>query len=361
MRIFFLCILFATGFASCKEKPGPVAVILDTDIAPDYDDIGALAMLHAFADKGEAKILVTVSCNAFETTAPTLSVINTYFNRAAIPIGIVKTDSPNYACPRLWAHGIIAKYPHAVKSNDDAMEAVQLYRKILSAQPDTSVTIVSIGMLTNLANLLNSKPDEYSGGDGLQLVKRKVNRLVAMAGGIDSTGNSGYEWNVMADIPAAQKVFNDWPSPVTLSGFEIGVNIFTGMKLINNEAIKNSPVKDAYHISLNYDGSTIGRYSWDQTAVLIAVRGIESYFNYRRLNLAIKDDGKDTVIAGNKITYTTSQQKPEAIGNLMEELMMHEPGRKPLNFAKNYFPDRMVIFCLYNKHCISRRLQLAMP
>jgi inosine-uridine nucleoside N-ribohydrolase len=312
----------------CKEQPGPVAIIFDTDIAPDYDDVGALAMLHALSDKGEAKILATISCNAFETTAPTLSVINTYFNRADIPIGIVKSDSPNYSCPRLWAQGIIANYPHAIKSNNDAMEAVQLYRKILSAQPDTSVTIVSVGTLTNIANLLNSEPDEHSGDDGLQLVKRKVKSLGAMAGGIDSTGNSGYEWNVMADIPAAQKVFNDWPSTITLSAFEIGVNIFTGMKLINNASIQKSPVKDAYQISLNYDGSTIGRYSWDQTAVLIAVRGIGPYFNYRKLNLAIKDDGKDTVITGNEITYITYKQKPEEIGNLIEELMMHEPGKK---------------------------------
>jgi inosine-uridine nucleoside N-ribohydrolase len=149
-----------------------------------------------------------------------------------------------------------------------------------------------------------------------------------MAGGIDSTGNSGYEWNVMADIPAAQKVFNTWPTPITLSGFEIGVNIFTGMKLISNTSIQNSPVKDAYQISLTYDGSTQGRYSWDQTAVLVAIRGIQPYFNHHKFNFAIKDDGKDTVIAGNRITYLTYKQKPEDIGNLIEELMMHEPSKR---------------------------------
>ena len=66
-----------TIFISCKDKPAPVTIILDTDIAPDYDDVGALAMLHAFADNGETEILATVSSNSFKTTAPTLSVINT--------------------------------------------------------------------------------------------------------------------------------------------------------------------------------------------------------------------------------------------------------------------------------------------
>ena len=32
----------------------PVAVILDTDMGPDYDDVGALALL--LADQGEAEI-----------------------------------------------------------------------------------------------------------------------------------------------------------------------------------------------------------------------------------------------------------------------------------------------------------------
>ena len=327
MKLFFILIIIIIGFISCTDEPDPVAVIFDTDIAPDYDDVGALAMLHALADSGEAKILATISCNAFETTAPTLSVINNYFNRADVPVGVVKKDSPNYSCPRLWAQGIIEKYPHAIKSNKEASDAIELYRKILSVQPDTSVTIIAVGTLTNIADLLDSKPDEYSAYDGLQLVKRKVKLLVAMAGGIDSTGNSGYEWNVMADVPAAQKVFSDWPVPITLSGFEIGVNIFTGMRLINNKAIQNSPVKDAYQISLTYDG-TQGRYSWDQTVVLVGVRGIQPYFNYRKLNLAIKDDGKDTVIAGDKITYITYKQKLGEIGNLMEELMMHAPLKK---------------------------------
>src|SRR6476659_3647546 len=110
MRIFRLLIVVIIMLASFMQKPIPVSIIFDTDIAPDYDDVGALAMLHAFADRGEAKILATISCNAFETTAPTLSVINTYFNRPRVPIGVVKASKPNYSCPRLWAQGIIAKY-----------------------------------------------------------------------------------------------------------------------------------------------------------------------------------------------------------------------------------------------------------
>ena len=330
MKTIFLIILIVCN-CSCFEgrpKSEPVAVILDTDIGPDYDDVGALAVLHALADNGEAKILATISCNTFETAVPTLSVINTYFNRSDIPIGVNKESSHSYSCPRLWAEGIIAKYPHTLKSNKDAVDAVKLYRKILGSQADTSVTIISIGPFTNLAQLLHSNADEFSPLNGIQLVSKKVKRLVAMAAGIDSSGNGGYESNVTTDIAASHTVFQEWPAPIVVSGFEIGVHILTGMALIHNDAIKNSPVKDAYKIALTYDGSTTGHYSWDQTAVLVAVRSIRPHFDYRRLNFAIKNDGKDTVIAGNKIKYLTNKQKPNGAARIIEEMMMHMPKKK---------------------------------
>ena len=307
------------------QKQQPVSIIFDTDIAPDYDDVGAMALLHAFADKGEAKILATISCNAFETTAPTLSVLNTYFNRPGTPIGITKNALPNKDCSQQWAQAIVAKYPHALQSNGEAMDAVKLYRKILSAQPDKSVTIVSVGFFTNLAGLLNSKADEYSKLDGPALVKTKVKRLVSMAARIDKDGKSGYEFNVMIDAAASQKVFADWPTPVTISGFEIGEKILTGIRLINNENIQNSPVKDAFQVALTKDNNKLGRNSWDQTAVLVAVRGMGPYFSFRKLNFEIQDDGKNVVIPGEKFTYLIFKQSPEEIAKVIEDLMMHQP------------------------------------
>ncbi len=40
-----------------SSKGGPVPVIFDTDFGPDVDDVGALAILHAMADRGETEIL----------------------------------------------------------------------------------------------------------------------------------------------------------------------------------------------------------------------------------------------------------------------------------------------------------------
>lgn len=71
--------------AACAPKKQPVSLIFDTDMAPDYDDVGAMAVLHALADSGEVDILATVSSNKQETTAPCIDVLNTYFGRPGTP------------------------------------------------------------------------------------------------------------------------------------------------------------------------------------------------------------------------------------------------------------------------------------
>jgi len=310
------------------QKHSPVLIIFDTDIAPDYDDVGAMALLHAFADNGEATILATISSNAFETTVPTLSVLNTYFNRPGIPVGVVKDSLPNKNCSQLWAQAIVAKYPHALQSNAAAMDAVKLYRKILSAQANQSVTVVSVGFFTNLAGLLNSTADEYSPLDGTKLVEQKVKQLVSMAARIGKDGRTGYEFNVMVDAAATKKVFADWPRPILLSGFEIGEKILTGVPLIQNESIINSPVKDAFEIALSKDSNRVGRNSWDQTAVLVAVRGIAPWFGYRRVNFDVEADGKNVLVPGEKFTYLEFKQAPDTIAKLIGDLMMHQPVKR---------------------------------
>jgi inosine-uridine nucleoside N-ribohydrolase len=324
MRLTFLLILITT--LSFGQKP--VAVIFDTDIAPDFDDVGAMALLHAFADKGEAKILATIACNTVPTTAPTLSVLNTYFRRPEIPIGLTQGTFPAELCREKWDAFIVAKYPHSVKSNAEAQDALALYRKLLVGQPDNSVTIITVGFFTNVANLLNSPPDSYSSLSGKDLVKKKVKQLVSMAASLGKDGKGGNEFNVVVDAKASQTVFNEWPTPIILSGFHIGEKVFTGAPLIANSKITNSPVKDAYDVALKHNKTPEGRNSWDQTAVYVAIRGMEPYFTSRKISFDIKDDGKSVPIDGSKYTWLEFKAKPEEVAKGIEELMHHQPGTK---------------------------------
>lgn len=313
---------------SCSNQPEtsgnkPVKIIFDTDLGPDYDDVGALAFLHAMADSGKAEILATVSSNKHDLVAPSIDVINTYFGRPELPVGAPKGPGVNINSPYHWADTLAARYPHAIKSTEDVPDAVGIYRRVLSSQPDSSVTVVTVGFLTNLSNLLKSQPDNASSLSGRELVSKKVRRLVAMAGRFPS----GREFNVYMDSVASAYVFENWPGEIIFTGWEIGSEIFTGLRLINSD-IKNSPVKDVFRISIPMsEEDRNGRMSWDETAVLIGVYGTEGFFDTVRGKIMVDPDGSNTWAddpGGNQL-YVVQKMPASQISRFIEDRMMHQP------------------------------------
>jgi pyrimidine-specific ribonucleoside hydrolase len=87
----------------------PVKIIFDSDMGPDYDDVGALTMLHAFADSGKAGILATMASNKYSLVAPCLEVINTYYGRPHIPVGAPKRNGVNIGCSQHWSDSLVSK------------------------------------------------------------------------------------------------------------------------------------------------------------------------------------------------------------------------------------------------------------
>ena len=301
-----------------------VSLILDTDIGPDYDDVGAMAVLHALADRKEVRPLAVISSNKNELTVPVIEIINTYFGRPELPSGAPKGNAADNGASQKWPEMLVKKYPNKIAKASDAPDAVETYRKILSGEPDKSVTIVTIGFLTNLSDLLDSKPDKISLLSGADLVKKKVKQLVSMAGAFPK----GREYNVYVDSVASEKVFSHWPTPIIFSGFEIGKEIKTGLRLIANDRL-DSPVKDVYAMSIPLSkGDAEGRMSWDQTAVLVAIRGARPYFGLKL--------GKMIVEGGNNSwqddplgqhAYLTESMPFSQVTALIEGLMMWE-GKK---------------------------------
>jgi len=306
------------------QKPvlvGPVKIIFDSDMGPDYDDVGALTMLHAFADSGKAEILATMASNKYTLVAPCLEVINTYYGRPNILIGSPKTHGVNIGCSQHWTDSLVANYPHMIGSTDQAQDAVILYRKILASQPDTSVVIVTVGFLTNLNDLLLSQSDSISPLNGNDLVIKKVKRLVSMAGIFPE----GSEFNVREDSISSKYVFDHWPTRLVLSGFEIGNKILTGKKLISSSL--KSPAKMAFGIAIPFsEADKNGRQSWDQTAVLTAVKGSSFAFNEVIGQILVEPSGFNRWI--NKDdglhTYLVFKKSPDELSALIEGYMMHD-------------------------------------
>jgi purine nucleosidase len=249
---------------ACAVMFAQVPLIFDTDMGNDIDDALALALLHALESRGECRIIAVTITKDNPWAAPYIDIVNTFYGRPGIPIGMVKgssitpEDSPMIRVPA--ERGL---YPHKLKSGADAPDAVAVLRQALAGQPDHSVVIVQVGFSTNLAHLL-----EDSG-----LVARKVKLLVTMAGDF---AKRNPEFNIKMDIPSAQKLFRDWPTPIVTSGFEIGNSMLFPASSITRDFPANHPVADAYK---NYKKFPYDRPTWDITAALYAIRPDDGYFS----------------------------------------------------------------------------------
>jgi len=326
-----LLILFFVIFLGCANQPGdkindPVKIIFDTDLGPDYDDVGALAFLHAMADSGKAEILATVASNKHELVAPSIDVINTYFGQPGILIGAPKTNGVNLGSSQHWADSIVGRYPHKIKSTSEAADAVEIYRRILSSQPDNSVTILTVGFLTNLNNLMTSQSDSSSPLTGMELIKKKVKLLVSMAGKFPA----GKEFNIYMDSTSSKNVFENWPGEIIFTGFEIGWEIRTGLRLMKSP-VQNSPVKDVFRISIPLsEEDKYGRMSWDETAVLIGVYGTGYFFDTVRGKIIINSDGSNKWEnnTSGKHYYVKQKMPVPEMSKFIEDRMMHVPVKK---------------------------------
>jgi inosine-uridine nucleoside N-ribohydrolase len=329
-HLIFLIVAFILFFGllqhSFGQKPSePVKIIFDTDMGPDFDDVGAITILHALAAKGECQILATVASDGYPFIAPTLEVFNRYFGHPEIPIGAPGSDAPSFSCPNHWNDSLVVKYLPKIKSNKDYPSATEVYRKVLASQKDKSVVIVSVGFLSNLAVLLQSKPDQYSPLSGRDLVAQKVKKWVAMAGGFPE----GNEFNINQHASASAEVIKNWPTPILFSGFEIGVKIMTGHKVATHGSVE-SPVHWAYKYCLsNYENKpSENRNSWDHTAVLCAVRNPQDYFyvigdgtftcNPDGSNAWNPDHNSNHSFLVHKYPYSK-------IAQILDDLMMFEP------------------------------------
>lgn len=312
------------GYETDKKKNQPKRIIFDTDMGPDYDDIGAIAVLHALFATGECEVLATISSTDHSMIAPTIEAYNLYYGHNELPIGVPAKGAPNFTSPNNWNDTIVNGFaPQLI--GKQYPQAVSVYRKVLAEQPDNSVTIVTVGFVSNVSDLLNSQADEYSDLNGVDLVRLKVKEWVAMAGGMPE----GREFNVFQDSVASVNAFSKWPKPILFSGFEIGAKIFTGSKVAQKDA-KTNPVARGYAYNLkNYTKEgEIHRPSWDQTTVLVAIRKPEDYFYVNGPGkFIINKDGSNTWDANtNAEHYFLTHKFPyQYVADVLEELMSYEP------------------------------------
>lgn len=315
-------VLVACFIVLLQAQTASVPVIFDTDMDTDVDDVGALAVLHALADRGEAKILATVVSSKFPSSAGCVAAINQYYGRGDLPVGGPKGEGASTHRGSRYARQIAQEFPHSLE-NSEVPDAVGVYRQILAAQPDFSVTVVTVGYVTNLRDLLLSEPDAHSPLDGFELVRRKVEKWVCMGGRYPHHLDPREFGNFKPDPTAARLAAESWPTPIIFTG--IGDDILTGSR-VRREGDPANPVRRAYDL---YLGERPARQSWDLVAVLFAVRGTSSFFE-------VQTQGYNHIFAdGTNVWREAPERKnhqllqlkadPAEVESALEELMIQAP------------------------------------
>ena len=172
-------------------------VIIDSDIGDDVDDAFALALALR---SPELQILgVTTTFGNTELRARLVDRFLGEVARADIPVSAgPATPAKNQFTQRRYAEdGRFAKASHG--------DAVEFILEQIRRYPN-EVTLIGIGPLVNVGAAINKDPATF----------RKLRRVVIMGGSIKrGYGDVGFgtptppqpEWNILNDIPSAQKLF----------------------------------------------------------------------------------------------------------------------------------------------------------
>lgn len=330
LRVLSGCLL-GVLLAASTWAAEPVRIIFDTDMDSDCDDAGTLAMLHAFADRGEAEILATPVSSRHPWSGPCVDAINTYFGRPGLPIGTPEGSGRDQQGSR-FARRIAETFPQDVPPGAAAPSATQVYRQTLAAQGDGSVVIVTVGDLTNLRYLLESPADEFSPLAGKELVRRKVKHWVCMGSRYPADRDPARWGNFKLDPESTVKAIEGWPTPIIFTGGgAFAESLATGKRLA--EAPKDNPVRRVYE--LYFSGAPRNRHSADQIAVMVAVRGAGPPWR-------IVTEGHNHIFPNGTHEWRESPDnprhsyisaladgvRPQEAAKFIEDLMLHTPRDK---------------------------------
>lgn len=276
------------------EYKGLPLVILDTDIGSSTDDLFAMEMLYQYANEGRCKLLGIVVDRQGDEYAALADLMNTYFGYGNVPIGVERNGikDPNVFIdyknlPNHKTDGGDLMFKQTISDYSKLPEGWKLYRQLLASQPDHSVSICSIGFVSCLSQLLESKPDDISPLSGIELVRSKVKCLYLMAGVF--TRSEEPDYNFLQAPAYARRLFELWPRDVDViySPMEVGNEIEYRPETVISDIDWTDihPIKQVYK---KYNCDT-GQKMWDPLAVIHAVEGDDVFILSERGTVNLTD------------------------------------------------------------------------
>lgn len=254
-------------FESLKIKKR--SIILDTDIGPDCDDVGALAVMFSYAKENGVQVLGVNNCTSNPYGTVTIDAIREYCDFPEFAIGTY--SKPGFYADHVRYNKYIAEnYSTKYKNGTfKSMPHVEFYRSLLAQAEDDGVIIVTIGMFNAFADFLKSEADEISPLTGIELAAKKLHAVVSMAAVLPA----GREFNVICDYKASKFCFDNCPVPMYLSDFKVGMSVYTGYSPEDAEKYRNNPIYDSYQLhTAKWERVGFNR-AFDLTAVQFAFEG----------------------------------------------------------------------------------------
>lgn len=254
-------------FESLKMKKR--SIILDTDIGPDCDDVGALAVMFSYAKENGVSVLGVNNCTSNPYGTATIDAIREYCDYPELVIGSYSSPGfyeDNTRYNKYIAENYSTKYKNGTFKY---LPHVDFYRSLLADAEDDGVVLVTVGMFNAFADFLKSGADDISPLTGIELAAKKLHAVVSMAAVLPA----GREFNVICDYEASKYCFDNCPVPMYLSDFKIGLSVFTGYAPEDAEKYKNNPIFDSYQLyTAAWERVGFNR-SFDLTAVQFAFEG----------------------------------------------------------------------------------------
>ncbi len=275
--------------SACNGKNNPpllptTKIIIDTDMGSDCDDVGALALLHAYADMGMVEIVGCIySSGKVPYGAAIIEAINIYYGRPDIPIGAYHGNEVGDPVDKMTAEKLArdtVAFGHNIIHNTDAEEQTRLNRRLLAQAEDSSITYITIGHTKGLHELLVSDPDDISPLTGRELISKKMKQWVAL-GALNARNDGDYfvkDWNFYFNNTAPYTKYLVETFPVQVVYIDAGTNVMTGKSLIHTPP--GNIVRTAYRDWLwETSKKTLEhqRPSWDLAAVYYAVEGLGAF------------------------------------------------------------------------------------
>ncbi len=260
-----------------------IRVIYDCDMGSSTDDLFALMMLYRYMDMKRCTLLGVVVDRMDRANADAVDVMNNYYGYPYIPIGLEKNGvkDPRIFIPyhnMAYARSTDGEplFKRTVGDEGEYMDGYKLYRKLLAAQPDKSVTIASVGFVTCLSRLLQSGPDEYSPLSGVDLFQKKVKNIYMMGGVFGDSFE--HDYNFTAAIDYSLKFFELLPKDIDIvfSPGEVGDPLYYSAA----DIIADMNWTDIHPIKWIYQFLTEDKFQkmWDPLAVINAVEGDDIFY-----------------------------------------------------------------------------------